>query len=148
MQSGENREPRIRPALSPEEWEARVAERVTAVGHPYAITARDGHLELHGITGSRPIPDELRAPVAAFCLEGQPFGFWREDVLDEIEASRHCSELASLASDESKAAALRAQGHRHIRRALRIAALLPPDIAAEEMIASATDSQAPEESDG
>lgn len=137
--SQERSEPRIRPALSPEEWEDRVAERMTDLGHPYAITARGGQLELHGIAGSRPLLDELRAPVAAFSLEGQPFGFWCEDVLDEIEASRHRAELAELAANESTAAALRTQGHRHIRQVLKLAALLPSDAAAEETITSATD---------
>lgn len=130
---------RIRPAMSPEEWKARVAERVTAAGHPYAITAHHNQLELHGITGSRHIPDELRFAVAAFCLEGQSFGFWRGDVLDEIEASRYCKELADLVSDEATSHRLREQAHRHIERALRIAAFLPPDIAAEGMLTSATD---------
>lgn len=140
--------PRIRPAMSPEEWEKRVAERVTVLGHPYAITARDGQLELHGITGSRPIPLELRFAVAAFCLEGQPFGFWRGDVLDEVEASRYCKELAELVSDEATSHRLREQAHRHIERALRIAALLPPGITAEKIIASATDDADQEMADG
>lgn len=63
------------PALSPAEWQRRIVDRP-----PYAITLRGGVLQVHGVGTTITIPQELRAPISALCLDGQGFGFSRVDV--------------------------------------------------------------------
>ena len=63
------------PALTPEEWQRREVDRP-----PRAITDREGVLKVHGIGTSVIIPDELRHPLAALCLEGREFGFTADDL--------------------------------------------------------------------
>ena len=70
----------ISPALTPDEWQRRVVDRP-----PRAITAHDGVLTVHGVGTSVQIPDELRHPLAALCLHGQPYGFSQAD-LRSLEA--------------------------------------------------------------
>ena len=63
------------PALTPAEWQRREVDRP-----PRAITDRNGVLKVHGIGTSVIIPDEFRHPLAALCLDGQPFGFVPEEL--------------------------------------------------------------------
>lgn len=63
------------PVITPEEWERGIVDRP-----PYAITLRDGVLQVHGIANTVYVPDGLRPGLAALALHGQPFGFTRRGV--------------------------------------------------------------------
>ena len=95
------------PALSPEAWKQFQASKQSL--------APQSHTELHA--------------VAAMALFEQPFGFIQVDVDDEEQVAAYCQQMASQleASGEStQAATFRTLGARHLLRAAKIAALLPP----------------------
>lgn len=71
------------PALTPAEWRSGIVDRP-----PYAITLRDGVLQVHGVGTTITIPPELRKPLAAFCLDGIPGGFDWEDVDEAAMAAQ------------------------------------------------------------
>lgn len=67
--------------------------------------------------------------VAALLLYDEPFGFTRQDVEDEQEVAAYCASMATqLEGSGQKATAdtFRLLGERHLERAAKIAALLPP----------------------
>jgi hypothetical protein len=67
--------------------------------------------------------------VAALLLYDEPFGFTRQDVEDEEEVAAYCKTMAAqLETSGQKATAdtFRLLGERHLIRANKIAALLPP----------------------
>jgi hypothetical protein len=71
--------------------------------------------------------------IAALLLFEQPFGFIQQDVQDEEEVSAYCAVMAAQhrdAGDRATAAKFELLGGRHIERARKIAALLPPPGAA------------------
>lgn len=118
------------PALTPDQWDARdyrqPAGALDRWAEAHAETAEDDRGEYVaklGLSGSQAVivmnrahdrvlvPPPARAPLAAFALVGQPFGFTPADV----QAVRAAAERA----DETAAAALR-------DLARRLQALLPP----------------------
>ena len=67
--------------------------------------------------------------VAALLLYGEPFGFTKEDVDDEVQVAGYCESMASQLENNGHAdtaATFRQLGERHMARAAKIAALLPP----------------------
>jgi hypothetical protein len=67
--------------------------------------------------------------VAALLLYGEPFGFTKQDVDDEIEVAGYCESMANqleIAGQRATADTFRLLGERHKQRAAKIAALLPP----------------------
>lgn len=94
----------IRPALTPEQWEAK-REIAGWVG---PMVAFDG-----GTTGVRVVGPEERHGIAALALYDQPFGFTREDVAmlrDVVDACQGLTYELTLPD-----------------LITRIAALLPPE---------------------
>ena len=65
----------IPPALTPREWAAKIVERGS-----YGATLHHDQLQVHGVATSLIVPDELRHPLAAFCLHEQKSGFTWDDV--------------------------------------------------------------------
>jgi hypothetical protein len=101
------------PALGPAEWATILATR------DQLDDLREGLLDTpfspHGI--------------AALMLYDQPFGFTRQDVIDEEEVAVYCERMErehEAAGNREIAATFRSLGPRHRDRAARIAALLPP----------------------
>jgi hypothetical protein len=101
------------PALSPKDWATSLASR------QQLEALRDGLLDTpfspHGI--------------AALMLYDQPYGFSRQDVIDEEEVAAYCDKMArehEAAGHAEIAATFRSLGPRHRERAAKIAALLPP----------------------
>lgn len=107
------------PALSANEWATIIASR------GQLDELRDGLLDTpfssHGI--------------AALMLYEQPFGFTRQDVQDEEEVAVFCAKMAEehgRLGNDAVADTFRTLGVRHQERAAKIAALLPPQVAAEQ----------------
>ena len=119
------------PALTPEQWQARDYRQSARALDDWAKLQSGGHeedateyvakvgLSLAGsvVVMNRAhdrvlIPPPARAPLAAFALAEQPFGFTPKDV--EL-----VQRAASTSNDQQTAAALRDLGH-------RIQGLLPP----------------------
>jgi hypothetical protein len=119
------------PALTPEQWEARdyrqVARELDAWAKTEGTAAEDDATEYVGklgLSGSGSVivmnrshdrvlvPPPARAPLAAFALAEQPFGFTPADIQAVLQA-------AEWIQDEGAAAGLRDLGR-------RIQALLPP----------------------
>ena len=107
-----NPEP-IRSALSGAEWATILASRAQL------DELREGLLDTpfssHGI--------------AALMLYEQPFGFTQQDVMDETEVAVFCETMAAeqvRLGNTAVADTFRTLGKRHVERAAKIAALLPP----------------------
>ncbi len=97
----------MKPALSAEEWLCRHTRRD---GCEFWISHDGGEVVLDRSRPGVTTPEDRHA-LAAFCLDGQPFGFTRED-----------AELVRIASGEVSDRYRRLQG-----LAERIEALLPPE---------------------
>ena len=116
------------PALSPDEWARGIVDRP-----PYAVTLGEGRMVLHGVGTSVIIPDELRHPLAALCLDGQGFGFTPEMANDVLQAATLCADMANwigkgrLMAADGVTDELRARERRLLAVAARIAALLPKE---------------------
>lgn len=103
----------IKPALTAEEW---AMARVHVSLYP---TGKDLMLQLGNRHG-----------IAAAALHDQPFGFTREDVVDEHQAYHDAVMLARHFQDsgmERERLACKERARRHKERADRIEALLPPE---------------------
>jgi hypothetical protein len=101
------------PALSPAEWNG-------------VLLQQDGLAHLREQFGKLPFSAHA---IAALLLFEQPFGFTQQDVQDEEEVSAYCAAMATQhrdAGDRATAAKFELLGGRHMERALKIAALLPP----------------------
>lgn len=107
--------PKIRPAISPEEW----AEMLSDPSWWEYRTPQQG-----GWSAKPRI--ESRHGIAAAALYGQPFGFTREHVGAIAIAAQTLTDLSRDAATEAERAALdTVVGHLYAA-ADRIAALLPP----------------------
>jgi hypothetical protein len=107
----------IAPALSPAEWSG-------------VLSQHDGLAHLREQFGT--LPFSVHA-IAALLLYEQPFGFTQQDVQDEREVSEYCAVMAKHhreTGDQTTAAKFAMLGERHRERADKLAALLPPDLAA------------------
>ena len=117
----------VRPALTPEEWEAEKRPQYWRADRPCIRTEYDGlRVELDDVSTGEPelfgsvlVPAEDRHALAALALHGQPFGFTRKDV----------ALLRSIAHNRGLGAAIGGpQPDEQLRDlAARIAALLPPE---------------------
>ena len=104
----------IKPALTEEEW--------AALDPNWFQKGRFG--------GDNYLTYDQRHAMAAKCLQYMPFGFTREDVEDEHLAYRDAVIVARHyqdAGDEQNQQLFIARAKRHISRAKRIEALLPPE---------------------
>lgn len=108
-----------RPALSGAEWATILASR------SQLEALREGLLDTpfssHGI--------------AALMLYDQPFGFTPQDVQDETEVAVFCDKMSeehTKMGNTAVAETFRTLGVRHRERSAKIAALLPPQDAAEQ----------------
>ena len=105
----------MKPAMTAEEW-AKVRE-------PLVVEwAQD--------LPPKRLDQEFRHGLAARCLHEQEFGFTREDVVDERQAYHDAVVLARHYQDidmEEQRLACRERARRHMERAERIEALLPPE---------------------
>lgn len=114
------------PALSEVEWARGRVEKPQpgepgyVVVTPY-IEERDGAICVSAHYSNARVHPELRHPLAALCLHGQPFGFTWEDV-DAMEAVYR----RVIASPEPFGEQLAAAIERVHDLADRLAALLPP----------------------
>jgi hypothetical protein len=101
------------PALSAAEWNG-------------VLHQTDGLAHLRAEFGKLPFSAHA---IAALLLYEQPYGFTQQDVQDETEVSDYCAVMAAQhrdAGDAATAAKFELLGGRHVERAARIAALLPP----------------------
>ncbi len=101
------------PALTAAEWSG-------------VLEQQDGLTHLREQFGKLPFSTHA---IAALLLYEQPFGFTQQDVTDEEEVSEYCAVMAAqnhLAGDGGTAAKFELLGGKHMERAARIAALLPP----------------------
>lgn len=118
----------LKPALTAEEWRRQMRNPYHAFlvnfgrcgcGVPRIVNLYDPSVE----------PKQSHK-LAALALHGQPFGFTREDVKDEgqayhdaVVAARHAGDRG----DEEERQRLKEMARRHLHRADRIEALLPPE---------------------
>jgi hypothetical protein len=103
----------VPPALSAPEWSGVLGQQ-------------DGLAHLREQFGKLPFSTHA---IAALLLYEQPFGFTQQDVTDEDEVSEYCAVMAAqnrAAGDVTTAVKFELLGGRHLERAQRIAALLPP----------------------
>jgi hypothetical protein len=103
----------ITPALTQAEWAGVLANRseLAAIRERFFDTPFSGHA------------------LAALLLYDEPFGFSQHDVDDEVQVAAYCDVMADeqeLAGQPAAATTFRLLGARHRRRAVKIAALLPP----------------------
>jgi hypothetical protein len=101
------------PALSAAEWAGvlRNHEQLDAIREQLLDTPFSAHA------------------VSALLLYGEPFGFTKEDVDDEVQVAGYCASMATqleTAGHLETASTFRQLGERHKARAAKIAALLPP----------------------
>ncbi len=99
----------IEPAMSPEQWE-NFLNPGRSNGSSTKLT-----LTLHG--------------TAAVALYNQPYGFTHQDVDDERDVAEYCNRMADAQEqlgEMATAATFRTLAERHMVRADKIAALLPP----------------------
>ena len=120
----------VKPALTDREWrdgvyessDLRVARRGAALdGSPRLDIEAKASPIGSGVLGD---PRDLHA-TAAFCLDGQPFGFTRKDVERHREQAEHRRRLAVEDADWARAHHEYADWHDSM--ANRIAAMLPPE---------------------
>jgi hypothetical protein len=103
----------VSPALSPEQWTS-VLDQSAEVRSMFESALAGTPFSAHAI--------------AALLLLGEPFGFARQDVSDELEVAAFCDAMAAELerTGDARAALFRSLAPRHRSRARRIAALLPP----------------------
>ena len=87
----------ILPAITPDEWARGIVDRP-----PYAVTLGEGRMVMHGVGSSVIIPDDLRHPLAALCLDGQAFGFTRE-LVDRLRGAVMALRVDAQAFDVNNA---------------------------------------------
>ena len=103
----------IKPALTAEEWHG-VLSHTDKLGEVKAGFSQ-GPFTAHALS--------------AILMYAEPFGFTRQDVTDETEVAAYCARMAAdhaALGDEATAETFRMLGERHVIRAAKIAALLPP----------------------
>ena len=103
----------IGPALSADEWSAIKAlpDQLNALRERLLDTPFSAHA------------------IAALLLFGEPFGFTQQDVDDENQVAAYCEAMVAerlAGGDGATAETFRSLGARHLERAKKIAALIPP----------------------